>query len=440
MIRIALFIAVLSTLGSGTFGVLQAHAAFNESGWQYMRSITVSGVGQTPVQTTQTGFAKVVLPADISKSAQGFADLRIVNQSGVETPYIVTRSAVQQGTVTTSKLGSMTAARGVTSFIADAGQNGLVHTGISLAISSPNFRRQVKLYASHWPIAIDSSEWSLVTDKAYIFKFTDPKTGFVSGKSDITFPPSSAEYFKVVIGAGDEGSVTVAGASLSGEMKVAVPASVHEIDTIVRENAQNHTTEIMLDLGSTGILTDAVILNVADSNYNRHVIVESSDMNTASSTWTYVGQSAVSDLSTSIFTGASNRVTYPDQKARFIRLSIMNGIDRPLSIENTASIESPVISSVFETKPGNTYRLYYGNPKAVAPTYDTTRISAYLQTGVASSAFLGDETDNPAYVRTTNTGAPFFTAHPYSIYILSGAVGVILLGSIGVYLYTRRRY
>src|SRR6185369_619268 len=82
------------------------------------------------------------------------------------------------------------------------------------------------------------------------------------------------------------------------------------------------------------------------------------------------------------------------------------------------------------------YHLYYGNPKAVPPTYDITRISSYLQENTIASAFLGDETTNPAYVAPAGPVVPFTEAHKYLLNTLLVLVVVILLGAIGWYLRT----
>ncbi|MDB5259487.1 MAG: hypothetical protein JWO73_695 [Candidatus Taylorbacteria bacterium] len=407
-----------------------AHAAFSPDAWKYMRTVTI------PAGSGQSSFAKVVLPSDISRTAEGFADIRILNQDGIETPYLLTRSISQKGDVMTPRLLDMGTVGGETRFVADVGQNGLVHSGMSIDAASKNFKRQVKVYASHWPIAVDSSEWALITDKGYIFKFTDPQTGYVAGKNEVSFPASSARYLKVVISSGEEGPVAVSNAVLYGDSHVDVPTTVKEFPVSVFNNPTKRATEITVDLGGPGNLTNAISLNTEDRNYSRRVIIESSNSNGATSTWRYVGQGSISNVSTSMFAGSSNRIAYSEQKSRFIRASIVNDDNRPLAVGAAASIESPVISAVFETRPGEAYRLYYGNPLAVVPVYDIARMASYLEENKIPSAFLSDETDNAAYVIPQGPVVPFTESHQWLLNALLVIVVLIIGGGVAWYLRT----
>ncbi|MEY2664244.1 MAG: hypothetical protein RIT04_52 [Candidatus Parcubacteria bacterium] len=403
-----------------------AHAAFSETDWQYIRSISAGGSGS---------FGKIILPADISRSANNFSDVRIVNQNGIETPYLITKNIQETGARTSARLVNVSSRAGETVFVADAGQNGTIHTGIDIAITSASFRRQVTIYTASSLLDIESNQWAFVTNKAYIFKFTDPQAGFVSGKSTVSFGPSSARYIKVVIGAGEEGPVSVSGATLYGDTRIEIPVNYQTVTTSVFNNPKKRTSEITLDLGRSGILTNAVTLTIGDQNYNRRVLVEASDSDTASSTWMYVGAGSISNISTGLFTGTSNRIAFSEQKKRYLRLSIVNDDNRVLSVGNGATVESPVISAVFEKRQGETYSLYYGNPQAITPTYDINAISSYIQLKEISVSTLDDERVNPSYVAPAGPVIPFTEANKW---LLNGVlVVVVLIFGAGIMWYLR---
>jgi hypothetical protein len=424
-----------------------AYADFDFAHWQFMRSIVISAQSQNVAQNTNgANFARVVLPANISRTANAFTDLRVVTQQGQETPYLISRNSTEQGAVTQARLIDMSSTQsGQTQFVADLGQNGLIHSGIHIETNTPNYRRQVKIYASHWPIGVGSNEWSLVTDKAYIYKFTDPQTGNVSGKNDITFAPSSAQYIKVVItegsGTDNSGPIVVTRANLYGDSHIETQTSTREVPVSVFNNIKNRTTESTLDFGGAGYLTNAVTIPVTDTNYVRRVLVESADTNASTTKWNYVGMGSISNVSTALFTGTSNRISFSEQKKQFIRLSIVNDDNRPLHIGDaqgnaSVTVESPVISAIFETHPGETYSLYYGNTKARTSVYDIARLSSYIQENTVPTAYLGDENLNPSYVPIPDAGLPFTEAHKYLLNVLLALVVVVLLGGIVWYLRT----
>ena len=65
---------------------------------------------------------------------------------------------------------------------------------------------------------------------------------------------------------------------------------------------------------------------------------------------------------------------------RYLRLRIYNGDDAPLDIaqQDIRLTRRPLKTLVFDVRPENRYRLFFGNPKASAPNYDLTRAVAGL--------------------------------------------------------------
>lgn len=141
----------------------QVRGAFDQENWQYYRNVVGS----------DGGMVKVRLPNNISWSSDYFHDLR-VDDRGVETPYVVTediRPAVVAADA--SIINSVTANDGSTKFVVDTNKAGVIKTSLDFVISKPDFRRQVSIYSSDVPLALEDSRWSLVTRDGYIFSFTD---------------------------------------------------------------------------------------------------------------------------------------------------------------------------------------------------------------------------------------------------------------------------
>jgi hypothetical protein len=401
-----------------------AQASFDATAWQYYRDIGAP---------TGSSFVKIVLPDTASRGSTDFADIRVMTSGNTEVPYFLTKNSIVRGGTTVGSIVDQTQNAGATQFIVDTGSVPAVHTGLTIDSPLSNFKRRVSVYSSTTLIPVDSSAWNKVIDTGFIFRFTDPYTGFTSGKDSISFPSNTSRYLKVVIDAGPEGAVSASRVNVYGDKAIDVPSYSKDISVSMFNNPEHKTTEVTIDLGESGHMTDSVTLNILDTNYSRRVIVEVTD--TASSTWRKVGQSSISSVSTTLFTGSSNKITYPEQKARYIRLSIVNDDNRPLAIGSTARVEGPIVSAVFETRTGESYRLYYGNPKAYTPTYDIVHISSYIETNKLPLATVGAEIISPLYVAPATPHTPFAEQYPWALNTFLVFIVIIIAGAIGWYLY-----
>ncbi|MCX6715487.1 MAG: hypothetical protein NT077_00535, partial [Candidatus Taylorbacteria bacterium] len=144
---------------------------------------------------------------------------------------------------------------------------------------------------------------------------------------------------------------------------------------------------------------------------------------------------SISGVQTPLFSGKSMRVTYPTAKTRYLRISIVNDDNRPLVIASTALVEGPIVSAIFETRPGESYRLYYGNPSAYQPTYDIARISTYIETNLLPLATVGSESANSLYVAPAAPVIPYTESHRGLLNGLLVLIVIILAGGIGWYIH-----
>ena len=413
---------VFATISMSIGLVASVSAAFTPSAWKYIRPIDIQG---------QSGILSAHIPEDISWTARDYSDIRIIDGQGNEVPYLLSRNSTSSANTSNARLIDMTQGQdGSTRFVADFGSTGVVRTAVHIGNSSANFRRQVSVYSSDSLIPLDSSGWSPVTSQGYIFTFTDPYTGASSGKDTVSFSPHAARYYKVVIGAGIEGPVIVNAISGYRDVTVSALSYSRTVTGAVYNNPTKKTSELTLDLGAVGRVSSSVTINSSDTNYSRRVIVDVSDTG-ATSSWVYAGQSSISNISTSVFKGYSNRVDYPEQRARFIRLSVVNDDNPALSLSQTATVTGPVLSVIFEAHPGVSYSLYYGNPLARQPEYDIARIVSYIDQSTLAVAPVGSESLNPLYVAPPEPVVPFTESHAVLLNILL----VLVVVGIGVVIF-----
>lgn len=403
-------------------GAETARADFSPSDWQFMRPIDAPST---------SGFVKASLPTDISWTArdgQGFSDIRVIDGQGNEVAYLLERGQTTAGPVTQARLiGLGTRSDQSVAAIADLGKSGVVHSRLDLAIDprAPRFQRQVSVYASDSLLSIDDPHWSLVASNGFIYRITDASSGSVLGKYSVEFPANASRYLKFVIASGAEGAVDAIGASASGDSTSVSSSVVASLPASVSSDAVRKVTDVVVDLGAPGRLSDAATLSVgsSDVDYIRRVVVHASD-SLATSSWRYAGEGSISRVSTNIFKGESGAVTYPEQRARYLKLSIVNDDNPPLSVSSSVAVSMPVLSLVFQARPGSSYTLYYGNPSARQPEYDMSGLSSYIDRNSLPIATIGAESANASYIAPKPYAAPYTESHAW---VLDSVLALLVL-------------
>jgi len=196
------------------------------------------------------------------------------------------------------------------------------------------------------------------------------------------------------------------------------------------------TTDVTIDLGASGRLINAVTLDISPSetNYVRRVAVNVAD-DLATSSWRYVGGGSISRISTSIFLGSSDVISLSEQRSRYIKLSIINDDNPPLSVASDAIVAGPVIGLVFKVSPGSSYTLYYGNPNARQPEYDMSQLTAYIDQKTLPIASVGPESANAAYVAPVPPVVPYTESHAWVLNVALALLVLIVGAGVAWYLH-----
>ena len=393
---------ILFALFSLSLSPVALFADFEVSNWKYEKQINAPAL-------VDTQYVRLPLDSDVS-SAGDFKGIRIINEKNIEIPYQLIKEEYISKSSGGVLINNSTDSQGRSYFTIDLGVSGQIHNQILVQTQSSNYRRQVSVYASDTLLPESSSAWKLLTDKGYIYKFTDQSVGLNVAGNLFFYPKSTARYVKVVIGAGPEGAIAVSGAQVfQQEVRTNISRDM-EIRGSVGDDVTNKATVLTFDLGSTGVFTNEVTVSTREKNFNRRVILESSNDGL---TWNYLSQGFISYLETSLFSGGSLSLNYPEVMARYIRLKVFNQDDQPLSFETKAKFKGPVYSVVFQSNPAQDYRLFYGNSTASKPFYDLARLFQYLEVDTMTEATLGRQLENQKYVPPAPPKVPFTESNKY---------------------------
>ncbi len=383
-----------------------ASADFAPSEWTLMKSI--EGLPRMSPGT----YVKVDLDREVSfHAARTLGDLRVIADDGTETPYqLLVEDERVRSEYRPSTLGDLSSQGERTMFIIDLGASGVLSDRLHITSDSRNYKRVVSVYASDERIPLEAAGWRLLSDKGYIYNFFDQRSGFDAGSGEVSYPETSARYLKVVVGGGEGERVTVRSAEVYRESRKERNESVVAAQAVVTENAERKTTEILVDLGSSGLPTHEIILSTVEKkDFDRRALIQTSDDGRA---WSSVGEGFVFSLETPAFTGESLSLAYPERSARYVRVLILNEDDRAISWSTEAKLLSVNRSIVFRPEIGRSYSLYYGAEKKSAPRYDLARFFQYIEGVDLPHATLGYERANPEHLAPAPPPIPLTERHP----------------------------
>ena len=224
-------------------------ADFTTADWQYSRPITVPTRGES-------GYVRLKLDRAVATGSAGFKDIRVM-QGEKEVPYqfSVETAEVRTQYLSSQVINTVTDSSGRLQFVLDLGQEGTLHSKIHIETASPNYKRQVSVFAASTLLPHGASGWNLLTDKGYIFKFTDQQTKFSTNSGEVSYPQNSSRYIRVVIENGLEGALSLLRGSV---YRYEISSAKEETETLsadVVQKQDSQTTEVIVDLDASGIPT-----------------------------------------------------------------------------------------------------------------------------------------------------------------------------------------
>jgi hypothetical protein len=364
-----------------------AAADFSQSDWHYVKDITL------PVGLAQEGLIELTPDTEVfAGAAQGLDDLRIISGTGDEVPYKleISQAEREQTSVPVSLRDKGYVPGEYDIFTADLGKSGILHNEIEFKTPASDFRRKATVETSQ-----DEATWMQVAEQV-VYAFTVKERDFTTRDTSIRYPESTARYLRVKIADDGEGSLEITGATVfyvteKPAREISWPSSILETS---RDTAER-TTNLVIDLGTPGLPSYRLYLNIADANFYREVSLEAS---TNREDWTTILRRAdIYGFETPNFAGKSLGFTYPETTSRYLRLVIHDEDSPPLTIE-WVKVLGLSRRLVFNADPQQSYKLYYGNTGARRPSYDIEKIFPYLATEKLPEAGLGPQTANPSFV------------------------------------------
>ncbi|MGH9736687.1 MAG: DUF3999 family protein [Candidatus Acidiferrales bacterium] len=395
---IALFCAV---------AVLGASPAPAWQHWRYSRAIDLPA-------THSPRLVSLKVPQDVyAHASPGLADLRVIDETGAEVPYVLRGEVAASQPVPSQAatiLENSFAPGHYTQLVLDLKDIQGFHSSIQIDAPEREFMEWVEVAASD-----DARVWRIVQERAPIFRF--PREGH-SGTTTVSYSPNNARYLRVrILDAAKQFPVT------SSEIMLKPAAEQQREQLRAKFVAASPTasdqTAWSADLGASAFPLSEVRFRVDPGEFVREVTIESSS---DGSQWYGVGSGEVYRFAQRGREFEQLTVPIEVNAERYLRVEIANGNDKPLP-GVTPAVYIATQRIAFEQSSGRSYRLLYGDSAARTPQYDLARRVDEQQMEAALIAQAGTEESNSEWVDPR----PWTETHKFVLW-LGVALAVLLIG------------
>lgn len=339
-----------------------------------------AGVQQSDFRYTRTvhaeGSAPVVIEPDgpmFAHARFGFADIRVLDANGSAVPWRrlpPPRAAALESVVV---LNSGTEGGRAVALL-DLGPRREVRDRVELDVPDRRFVGRVVVLGADGP---EGPFTRLAATEIY-----DVRGAKRARSTTAVFPATIFRYLKVQA----TGVSRITGARVRGTE--GRHPTVYRTPRRVTRQESGRRTVLTVDFGWRNLPIDELRVSARSPSYDRSAFIESSN---DGSSWRFAAGNNISR-----FKGSTpGPIFATDVRARFLRVTIVNGDDSPLpGIEVTATSRSRAL--VLEGGHALPYRLFYGSTGLRAPDYEFARIP-FAPSRTTVTGALGPEGANPAF-------------------------------------------
>jgi hypothetical protein len=388
------------------------------------------GAFERRIETALPGKAVVVLDRDVYERARrDLGDLRVFDDRGRQVPYLLegARDPVQP-VPRQPRVLNRAFVRGESSSVTLDFGSPVLKSELALSLSGDNFRRRVAVFGRNR----HDDRWETLTDGAYVFAVPPPAA---ARYETVLLPENNFQFLKVTVydGPDDTAPVEIRQARARPQERRRPREQAMTVPLRADEDDRAHETRVVVDLGARHQPFRALVLDVADAQFFRGVVVEARvepppgrPPSREGPYWRPLAEGTVYRYEEGGGRAHEQLRVEACGRERMLRLRIRNRDDRPLQLR-ALTVLTPVERLVFDAEPGRTYALSYGSDALDAPVYDIARTVGdpaiwIAQAGEARLGEAGRRAEQAAR-------APWTERHPALLWA-GLATLVLLLGTV----------
>ena len=365
--------------------------ALTPTEWQRRQTVTVAAIGMT----------KIALPAATFNSALStLADLRLLDPSGLEAPFLLDRDSTPRqsspGRTLAPKSFRSTPIGDTTQWLIETGTSELLDA-IDLETPAPFF-----LKAAHVEISGDGVTWESLGPALPVFR------QFGAEQLRLPLNRRNAAFIRVTLDDFRSRKVDFSGAKIHpAPSQVAPPILAPLGAQITRRDEFAGETVLTLTLDGKHVRLAGLTLDAEDSLFMRRVDVTVREARGALSEERSIGGGTIYRLAID-GAPARSQLDIPLEftpATRELLVHIRNGDSPPLKIDRVQAAQHPA-HLLFNASAAGTYTLLSGNPQADAPRYDLAAFAGEMRAANTALVVPGSIEDTPDYHPRESLGAP----------------------------------
>lgn len=390
---------------------IPAIASVNLTKWHYYKDIEgTAGADQK--------YAMIELDQELlNNSYHILSDVRILDNQGQEIPYFIQNNNQETfGQVYAASILNKSVVPGqFSTFIFDLQkQLSEPHNRLSIIINGTNYLRLIEIEGSD-----DSATWHKIDSDEHIYS--------VQGQANnsIKYNQNNFRYLRVKIWNKGEEPLNIIGAQVHYIKEAPQKEKIlTEVNMTQSEEKKNKSSILKLDLGQKNIPSNQINLTTSETNFKREVIIEGSNDNKM---WSAISRDVIYSTDIDNYKFNKLNVAYVESRYRYLKLTINNQDNQPLKINKATVVRQPQ-NLIFAWTAKQNYKLYYGNPDVLPPTYDINELANYINQNKLPVLTLSKEKLNPNYV-ATRTSQPWSENNKWLLVVVLIAV-VFVMGFI----------
>jgi hypothetical protein len=353
----------------------QTCLAFDPNEWRNTQTLEV------PTR----GLVRVNVPADtLSAARPGLEDLRIVDSTGNQVPYLIERLLPgAESTIPPTEFRS-TIENGATQLILKTGTSAPI-IGVSLETPATRFMKAADVEGSN-----DGRTWTKLAGGDSLFQLSNGAT-----KLRVSFPEGAWQLLRITVDELGSPPVPFTGAHLHKARSTA-PAEAVAVTTKSRDESPG-TTRLALDLGAANLTLGSLRLESDEPVFTRAVTLAVAEVGDDGIRERDIAEAVIYRVNVNGKNEAHLEIPLESQiQTRELFVLIRNEDSPPLSIDTVRADRRLMRLTFFANQPGQ-YSLLSGNTQCAAPRYDLTALSGKLRNATATDVVPAALVPNPNY-------------------------------------------
>jgi len=357
------------------FADAQTSLAFDPNEWRNTQTVEVPA----------KGLVRVSVPATTLDAAQpGLEDLRIVDSTGNQVPYLIERLLPDsESTIRPTEFRS-TIENGATRLNLKTG-TGAPISGVSLETPATQFMKAADVEGSN-----DGRTWTKLAGGDSLFQLPNGAT-----KLRVSVPEGAWQFLRITVDELGSPPVPFTGAQLH-KARTNAPAEAVAV-TIKSRDESPGITRLALDLGAANLTLGSLRIESNEPVFTRPVTLAVPEVSDDGIRERNINDAVIYRVNVKGKNEAHLEIPLELQiQTRELLVLIRNEDSPPISIDAVRADRRLVRLTFFANQPGQ-YSLLSGNTQSVAPRYDLSALSGKLKNVAAIDVVPSALAPNPNY-------------------------------------------